>query len=582
MNTPVHDNIIHVPKRKNSIVPVVLSLSAFIFIVLGAASVLFIQKPLQDRSFDTRDQASVANGQVTLSSNFQDISATNTQAKVTLSVNTHGVQTDGIQIVFNVVTQTSDGLTVKILADAGLQAVKQEVQTTNDGYLISIIAIPNSLGQSFSSTTDKAFAELLFTTKRAGEIKLVFDQDNSIATVSNTNPPRNELKTIPQFTYTTIGSLTQTTASPTPSPTPSPSPTPTATPIITSSPTPTPVTTGVGGAVIRQCNESCTASSQCAVNLRCYEGACRLATNVSSSTCSTQVDSGLNRSCNQYCADSRECQSGYTCFNNQCRRPDNPDSASCAAPSASTTTAIAQSCNTACTSNANCGTNLRCYDGYCRLATNPSSLTCSSSTASTVSSLYSTKGGKGEEIPYPSVDPENTPVPSASPVSFTSPRPSVAPTADDTAQETVLNRIMRAFEQQGISFPMLVIGIGALLLILAILFSVMRRGKQTPTPKSAVSGGVPRQTEQEKNLQERIRQLKEQSTPPASPAVPPSTPPQLVERPTAEITQPTAVTTEPAAPSAPVTSTDTSSSMMQRLKDKGVIEKMPNPTDEQT
>jgi hypothetical protein len=584
MKTEVHDNIIYVPKKKMSMTPVVLSMLAFLFILLGAGSVFLIQNPLQNRSFDDRNQASVANGQVVLSSTFQDISSSNTQAHINVLVNTHGVQTDGIQVVFNIVTQTSDGITVKVPTDAGLQAVKQEVQTTSDGYLVSLIAVPSSLGQSFSSTTEKAFLEITLTTKRAGEIKLVFDQDNSISTVSNTNPPRNELKTIPQFSYTTIGTLAAATATPTPIPTPSPSPTPTATPIVLASPTPTPTPViGVGGVVVRQCNESCTASSQCAVNLRCYEGACRLATNVSSSSCSTQTDQGLNRSCNQYCADSRECQSGYSCFNNQCRRPDNPDSASCAIPTQSTTAAIAQSCNKSCNSNKDCATNLRCSDGVCRLATNPSSLTCSSSTASTVSSLYAAKGSKGEEIPYPSVEPTSSPVSYASPV--ISPRPSVAPTrtTEDTSQDTMLSRMIRALETRGISLPMLIIGIGIFLLIIAILTSLLKRGSAQNSPKITTAGGVPRQTEQEKNLQERIRQLKEQGgasaptqttpvqTPPPSPAVPPSQPPRIETAVNAPISAPPQATTD-----------STSSSMLQRLKDKGVMEKIPNPTDQQS
>ncbi len=43
---------------------------------------------------------------------------------------------------------------------------------------------------------------------------------------------------------------------------------------------------GTGGIEVAQCDERCSANADCAVNLRCYQGACRLATNPESSSCS--------------------------------------------------------------------------------------------------------------------------------------------------------------------------------------------------------------------------------------------------------------------------------------------------------
>jgi hypothetical protein len=75
------------------------------------------------------------------------------------------------------------------------------------------------------------------------------------------------------------------TPSPTPAPTPSPTPVPTPSPTPVPTPSPTPVATPKVG-----CNQACTANADCADgNHICYGGACRLATNPTSTTCSAPV-----------------------------------------------------------------------------------------------------------------------------------------------------------------------------------------------------------------------------------------------------------------------------------------------------
>ncbi|MGE5041415.1 MAG: hypothetical protein ACM3IJ_00760 [Candidatus Levyibacteriota bacterium] len=68
------------------------------------------------------------------------------------------------------------------------------------------------------------------------------------------------------------------TATPTPTPTKTPTPTPTRTPTPSPSPTPTP-TVQVG------CNQACQVNTNCSSNLICYQGACRLGDNPTSTTC---------------------------------------------------------------------------------------------------------------------------------------------------------------------------------------------------------------------------------------------------------------------------------------------------------
>ncbi|PIR60221.1 MAG: hypothetical protein COU67_03095 [Candidatus Pacebacteria bacterium CG10_big_fil_rev_8_21_14_0_10_44_54] len=94
---------------------------------------------------------------------------------------------------------------------------------------------------------------------------------------------------------------------------------------------------GTGGYTVSGCNGDCTSNNECAVNLTCYNGKCRLPTNISSASCQNATTnnntSGALSSCNQYCTNSRDCSTSLVCYYNQCRNPLNVESPSCAAPS---------------------------------------------------------------------------------------------------------------------------------------------------------------------------------------------------------------------------------------------------------
>lgn len=109
---------------------------------------------------------------------------------------------------------------------------------------------------------------------------------------------------------------------------------PTATPFITNVPAPTatPDTSGTGGITVKQCGGTCSAHTECAVNLMCYSGVCRLANNPTDTSCNNPPDMGIHRTCNEYCADSRECNSGLTCYYNRCRNPRNVSDQYCSEP----------------------------------------------------------------------------------------------------------------------------------------------------------------------------------------------------------------------------------------------------------
>lgn len=647
--------------------PLFLSGIAFLFIVLGVGSIFFLQTPLQTENQDTRKAAAVDTGLVTLASNFQDISTTDSNVHLSLSINTHGVQTDGAQVIFNVITDTTENVNLSVPANSGLRATHQEVEKTADGFLISLTTVPQS-GTSFSSNQNRVFATISFKPTKAGEIRLAFDEGNSVSHVAGSNPLRDELKTIPAFSHSTIGAIS-TTTSPTNNDdlffdaprmsirfykTDSSGQNISENDLQTNGYYKAQVTFQVqntyknqsadtrslvvqylrNGAPIASkvytyafvtnhqdgfsdtftdyfyfqpntqftlnvdttnsiaetnesnnswtftinpsgnssCNVSCSSNQNCATNFRCYNNQCRLATNVTSDSCSTPPDLGLHRQCNEYCADTRECSSGFTCFFNRCRRPENPDNASCAGLSTSTAQAIAKTCNISCSSNKDCGVNLRCTDGACRLATNVSSLSCSPLTYRTVSVVYQNQGGsstgtKGEEISLPSVNPSPSSFvyPSLSPgatnsavstnsatstmsalIRYPSPSPTVIiPSPTPIAARN--NFIQSISGVIGSSLASIAIAAGVGLLILALVAAVLNRSRRGPKPIGTPpkTSAPQTSTPPEAKLAERIQELKQQQKVPTVGSVPPNSS-EIIKPP------PSVILAKPVAPPPPI------------------------------
>ncbi len=242
MQKVVKDNIIYVEKPKMSVLPLVLSAASLLFVALGAASLFYFQKPLQEGQ-DIRQQASVASGQVQLTSQVTSSQIYQAGAPTTIDLryNSQGVQLSGIQIVTRV-TANSETPLITVPSSSPFQAIFQEVEQVSGGYLVSVIITPKTIGTSFSSTSPTTFAQIQVPLRAAGQISLVYDRANSFATVANTSPPRDELRTPEDVTYSIIAAA----ASPSPSPsvTPSPSVSPAVTPSPSSSPNASVIPTG--------------------------------------------------------------------------------------------------------------------------------------------------------------------------------------------------------------------------------------------------------------------------------------------------------------------------------------------------
>lgn len=539
-------------------------LVSILMIVGGAIGMVLLQEDLQ-KSQDWRQQASVAQGQVEVTTNASSLEIDQT-GTINFSINTHGVQTDGVQLTFNIVTDAvSESPVFSLKSGIPLQIAYSEVETTADGFLVSVITLPSTLGQGFSTNTSTPFAQLSIKPNKAGEIALNFDIENSISTVHASNPPKDELTHIATANFDVSGTVycdsgnacpsgftciqpgtcengpcafrpycAVATASPSPSASPSISPSPSASPSVSPSPSASPTSSprvspspsaspNLGGNEVQTCNESCASNSDCDVNLRCYSGQCRLVTNVTSTTCSAPADKGLSFRCDEYCADTRECANGLICQSNRCRNPENLESKSCTNLTVAQKSSLVKSCNESCNSNADCDVNLRCYQGACRLATNPGSFSCSASTSKTVSnSVYGgTKGGNETSTSTTSAKPAGS-VGSIDTSKTTKTNTGTSNSENDEkviAEEKTALDTVRNYFLANPQFPIIIMGIGLGLILLLVLLSILKRAnrRRPPTPPTTGGMGVG-QTNQsskpasvyEQNLQSKINSLKKE------------------------------------------------------------------------
>jgi hypothetical protein len=316
-----------------------------------------------------------------------------TLSTVFIRLNTHGEAVDGIQVVFDLLTDTTDEVSVRIKQGTGLRWAWDRVQGIEGGKKISFAAITSDPYKPFSSNQPVDIAEITFVAKKTGNLAMVFD---GFATKANRHQQlKNVLKPIIIQEY-------QIASAPTPVPTPRV--VATAKPATNSANTDLTTTKGeekvatdsvtamitissntntsnLGGSYgqiatvsDRACNEACQSSVECGTGFLCYENQCRLSTNLTSVKCEDIAQ--RSKSCNEDCNQAIECQTGLTCFEGSCRDTSNPQSEVC--QNDQTVTAnIESNCGQECGVNQDCGDSLSCFDGLCRLATNPESPNCS-------------------------------------------------------------------------------------------------------------------------------------------------------------------------------------------------------------
>lgn len=311
---------------------------------------------------------------------------TNNLSTVFVRLNTKGEEIDGVQVVFDLLTQVTSDVTIRVNESTGLKWAWDRVEGIQGGRKVSFAAITSDPYKPFKSNSPVDVAEITFVAKNPGLLTMVFD---GFMTKANKHQQlKNVLKPIIIQEY-------DVKMAPSPTPKPTPKPVVSATggttnssgtkggQAVSSTPSPTPVSVAanvvinsVGGTKtveLGQCNAVCQYSNQCDSGFLCYEGKCRLSTNLTSSTC--QDISSRSKICNDTCTQSSECQLGLTCYSGQCRSTTNPQSQTCQ-NDGTVAAGVEKMCGQACSSNSDCGDSLSCYVGQCRLATNPTNPEC--------------------------------------------------------------------------------------------------------------------------------------------------------------------------------------------------------------
>jgi len=190
---------------------------------------------------DTRSQAINPSGQVTVRwvANSSSL-APGQQIVFTGYINTRQLQTDGVQLVMLLPKVSVTNPSTLLLPNSGLQVGLNQVNDQGDRYELRLIALPATIGQPFSTTTEIPFATIRATANQTGSFQLSADQTRCFVTRFGSNPVIDELAPVSAVGFTVSGGGSQPTATPTPiSATATPTPiTPTATP------TPTPSISG--------------------------------------------------------------------------------------------------------------------------------------------------------------------------------------------------------------------------------------------------------------------------------------------------------------------------------------------------
>ncbi len=309
----------------------------------------------------------------------------------------------------------------------------------------------------------------------------------------------------------------------------------------------------------------------------------------------TQTDSvTFANTCNKYCADASECSFGLSCQNNRCRHPQNIASETCVGPNSTR-----PGCNMTCQSSADCAAGLMCSNGSCRNPSNPGSVTCAA--RSTASAGI---GGVGRATPTPTPRPTISPTagPSTKPVATIKPVPTppifsatgsgvlnATPSAplviipmDDAeptpppADTTVADDFMSWFNglglPAGVTIGTLLVagGIGLLLIVLLIAILRSRKSKSTYLEPLPATKPVTSFTPMPGVLQKGVAPTTH--NPPPAPAITVPGKDNAVtllpgQRPQVAQQTPQA---GPLATQSPPTGNNTSSSMVQRLQEKGI------------
>lgn len=294
---------------------------AILLIGLGLFTIFLVGQP-QNAPQPIATQASVAQGLVKIAGTLYAPTNINQDGEIELAINTQSALTHGVQLFFQIKTETFGDVDVNAIPVNNLNIDYLEVERTANGWLVGVIAVPNP-GEPFGTASYTPFLKLKFKPTTVGNIIFEFDANKSHAYIYNSQPLQDSLD------INSLGNMVFTVPQGG---------------NINTSPTPSPNTTVGDGGLNRTCNQYCADSRECAAGYNCWYNRCRHPLNIDSSSCTppaAQIQQERAVSCNSACTTHADCAAGLVCHQQQCRLATNTGSTSCAAVTQPTISQIA-------------------------------------------------------------------------------------------------------------------------------------------------------------------------------------------------------------------------------------------------
>ncbi len=199
MQRTVRNNVISIHEMHNKGFKLIAASLVLLLVILGGIGVILFQTPLNQPQ-DIRPEASVATGVVLTSfSTNPTIPKVGDEVTTSIKVNTQGKQVTGFQWVFNIVGTKMSTPELVLAPNTGLNLIHSEVEQTQDGYLVSIAAVPTVITAGFRSSTPTAIVEVKFTPYQPNAVLFNFDVEKSKSFLSGTDSLDDQLKIIEPY-----------------------------------------------------------------------------------------------------------------------------------------------------------------------------------------------------------------------------------------------------------------------------------------------------------------------------------------------------------------------------------------------
>ncbi len=319
-----------------------LPFAGFILVLAGILGIVAVQKPLEN-SQEVRSQASEDDTWPSISVvNPDQVLELDQVNPIYITLDTKELNITNIKTTFNIIAnKLKEAPLVTVNLSSGFRADSLEVQEVDDGYLVQIIAVPHNL----NVPKTPSFIDLSLTPTTLDPLTINFDEDNTIFTINQATYSAEAITTtlrVADLTpddedHQTIKQCNQECSSNSDCGVNYRCFSTNDTKVCRLATNPSSVScTNTSKTNLKQCNQECGSNADCEQGLTCYQNSCRNPLNPSSATCSKLSSLAADKqssNCNESCQSNQDCAINYRCLdtNNEkvCRLATNPSSTSC-------------------------------------------------------------------------------------------------------------------------------------------------------------------------------------------------------------------------------------------------------------